>query len=42
MGTLILHVDEKDKATYNIVDGQQRTITFALLLKAMGEPKLHF
>ncbi len=40
VGTLILHVDEKD--TYNIVDGQQRTITFALLLKAMGETKIAF
>ena len=38
--TRILHVDEKD--TYNIVDGQQRTITFALLLKAMGETKIAF
>ncbi|MHB8091109.1 MAG: DUF262 domain-containing protein [Syntrophales bacterium] len=36
VGTLILHHDEK-KSTYNIVDGQQRTITFSLLLKALGE-----
>jgi len=34
VGTLILHHD-KDKLTYNIVDGQQRTITFSLLLKAI-------
>lgn len=34
VGTLILHYDEK-KSTYNIVDGQQRTITFSLLLKAL-------
>ena len=35
VGTLILHED-KEKS-YNIVDGQQRTITFSLLLKALGE-----
>jgi len=34
VGTLILHQD-KDKK-YNIVDGQQRTITFSLLLNALG------
>lgn len=34
VGTLILHYDEK-KSTYNIVDGQQRAITFSLLLKAL-------
>ena len=34
VGTLILHYDEK-KAIFNIVDGQQRTITFSLLLMAM-------
>ena len=32
VGTLILHEDEDG---YNIVDGQQRTITFSLLLKAL-------
>ena len=32
VGTLILH---KDQEGYNIVDGQQRTITFSLLLKAL-------
>ena len=31
VGTLILHHDEDNY--YNIVDGQQRIITFALLLK---------
>lgn len=37
LGTLILHQDQnKNKATYNIVDGQQRIITFALLLKAIN------
>ena len=34
VGTLILHKDAKG---YNIVDGQQRTITFSLLLKALDE-----
>lgn len=34
VGTLILH--QKGESTYNIVDGQQRTITFSLLLKALG------
>lgn len=37
VGTLILHQDEKDEHLLNIVDGQQRTITFSLLLKALGE-----
>lgn len=37
VGTLILHKEDlKDgKRVYNIVDGQQRTITFALLLYAL-------
>lgn len=35
VGTLILHHDEK--GNYNIVDGQQRTITFALLLKVLDK-----
>lgn len=34
VGTLILHKDENE-SSYNIVDGQQRTITFSLLLKAI-------
>ena len=34
VGTLILHYEEKDKS-YNIVDGQQRIITFVLLLKCI-------
>lgn len=34
VGTLILH--QEGESTYNIVDGQQRTITFSLLLKALG------
>lgn len=38
VGTLILHND-KDKGTFNIVDGQQRTITFSLLLYALYEAK---
>lgn len=33
VGTLILHHDQEDN--YNIVDGQQRTITFALLLNCL-------
>lgn len=38
VGTLILHRDiENGKTCYKIVDGQQRTITFALLLRALGE-----
>ena len=41
VGTLILHHDteNKDGASYNIVDGQQRTISFCLLLKAFPEMK---
>ena len=38
VGTLILHKTKKkeeDKIIHNIVDGQQRTITFSLLLKAL-------
>lgn len=35
VGTLILHYDEKERV-YNIVDGQQRVITFSLLLKCLG------
>lgn len=37
VGTLILY---KNNSTYEIVDGQQRTITFSLLLKALGEDKI--
>ena len=39
IGTLILHKDLDDKSLerYNIVDGQQRTITFSLLLYALYE-----
>ena len=36
VGTLILHFDS-DKNVYNIVDGQQRVITFVLLLAALLE-----
>ena len=36
VGTLILHEEkEQYKYNHNIVDGQQRTITFSLLLKAL-------
>ena len=35
VGTLILYKD--NEALYNIVDGQQRIITFSLLLKVLGE-----
>lgn len=38
VGTLILHFD-KEKNIYNIVDGQQRVTTFALLLMALLEEK---
>ena len=34
VGTLILHYDN-EKTVYNIVDGQQRTITFSLLLNLL-------
>lgn len=39
VGTLILHkdIDEDGEWRYNIVDGQQRTITFSLLLYALYE-----
>ena len=39
VGTLILHkdTDQDGHQRYNIVDGQQRTITFALLLYALYE-----
>jgi len=39
VGTLILHkdYDAEGKERYNIVDGQQRTITFSLLLYALYE-----
>lgn len=44
VGTLILHrtKDENDNVVYDIVDGQQRTITFSLLLSAFGESNLSF
>ena len=41
VGTLILHYDEKRKE-YNIVDGQQRTITFSLLLRCLCDEKIEF
>ncbi len=41
VGTLILHKNEKE-STYNIVDGQQRTITFSLLLKVLGADPIPF
>lgn len=39
VGTLILHkeTESSGKTNYNIVDGQQRTITFSLLLYALYE-----
>ena len=40
VGTLILHLDPKGR--HNIVDGQQRTITFALLLNCFGEKAVDF
>lgn len=41
VGTLILH-KAKGKNLYDIVDGQQRTITFSLLLTALGEKGIEF
>ena len=41
VGTLILH-KAKDKEQYDIVDGLQRTITFSLLLTALGEDGIEF
>ena len=41
VGTLILH-HEEGKTSYNIVDGQQRTITFSLLLNALGDNTIRF
>ena len=40
VGTLILHLDNKGR--YNIVDGQQRTITFSLLLDCLGQTPIAF
>ena len=40
VGTLILHHERE--STYNIVDGQQRIITFSLLLKALGAGPISF
>lgn len=40
VGTLILH--QEGESTYNIVDGQQRIITFSLLLRALGADSIHF
>ena len=40
VGTLILHLDKEGK--YNIVDGQQRTITFSLLLDCLEQNPIVF
>ena len=40
VGTLILHYDEY--GNYNIVDGQQRTITFSLLLSSLDQKPIRF
>ena len=40
VGTLILHHNEHDN--YNIVDGQQRIITFSLLLQCFGLTSIEF
>ncbi len=42
VGTLILHQEKDKESNFNIVDGQQRTITFSLLLKALNEQNLKF
>ncbi len=41
VGTLILHHDVKED-TWNIVDGQQRTITFSLILKCLQDREIDF
>ena len=41
VGTLILHEDNENNCYY-IVDGQQRTISFALLLYALGAGEIAF
>ena len=41
VGTLILHAEGKSNC-FNIVDGQQRTITFSLLLRALGAKPISF
>lgn len=41
VGTLILHHEANDKGgKYNIVDGQQRTISFSLLIRAFSEGEM--
>lgn len=40
VGTLILHLDKEGK--YDIVDGQQRTITFSLLLDCLEQGPIAF
>lgn len=40
VGTLILH--QVGESLFNIVDGQQRIITFSLLLKALGADSIKF
>jgi hypothetical protein len=42
VGTLILHQESERETNFNIVDGQQRTITFSLLLKAMDQQDIRF
>ena len=43
VGTLILHKHIKDgKTVYDIVDGQQRSITFSLLLSCFGNDDISF
>jgi hypothetical protein len=42
VGTLILHQELDSVSSFNIVDGQQRTITFSLLLKALNESEIRF
>jgi len=41
VGTLILH-QKGEESTFNIVDGQQRIITFSLLLKVLGADHINF
>lgn len=42
VGTLILHQTNETESIFDIVDGQQRTISFALLLKALEKDNVAF
>lgn len=42
IGTLVLHKENKDEETLNVVDGQQRLTTLSLLLYSLGDKELKF